>query len=133
MKNVQWVFFITGYLIVCKELEILNDKTDIFVSSFSIVSSSLHCTKKVSTSPVQRIQSLFSSQTKMSEADLLERAETFVSTLMNAAEIDIPNSNGMKVLCNIPSLNISAGVKDIVIRNITDDFWSECINQVNEQ
>jgi hypothetical protein len=86
-------------------------------------------------SDVRYVDVALSSQKATDDSDelfYLERAKTFVHKLMNAVEIEIPNSNGMKVLRNIPSLETYADARDIVIRKITDEFWIECINQVND-
>jgi signal recognition particle GTPase len=39
---------------------------------------------------------------------------------------DIPNSNGMKVLRDVPCL-FTGYTGNIVIRNITEDYWNEVI------
>jgi hypothetical protein len=49
----------------------------------------------------------------------------FISAIMKSYE-DIPNSFGMKVLRGVPGLESDATI-DLVIRNITEDFWKETI------
>ncbi len=60
-----------------------------------------------------------------------QRAETFISTLMNAIEVEIPDSNGMTILPNILSMETFSEPSNIVVRNITDAFWTACIEKVS--
>jgi Retrotransposon hot spot protein len=63
------------------------------------------------------------------EIDAQNRGREFVSSIMNDLE-EIPGSNGMRVMRGVIKLE-SDRKRDIVIRNITQPFWEECIRVVN--
>jgi hypothetical protein len=58
-------------------------------------------------------------------------AQQFVKSIM-ADLMEIPDSNGMKVMNNVVDLE-TGKVQDVVIRRITADFWSECIRLLNDE
>jgi hypothetical protein len=68
-----------------------------------------------------------------------QRAQKFVTSLMNAKYENIPNGKGMKVLRNLMSLEngmVSSNLeyrmdRSIVVRTITKSFWEECIKKVD--
>jgi Retrotransposon hot spot protein len=53
-----------------------------------------------------------------------------VESIMNKDYEKIPNSNGMKVLRNAINLETGKSI-DVVIRNITEDFWQTVIDTTN--
>ena len=56
----------------------------------------------------------------------IKRGQDFVESIMKDYE-DIPSSNGMKVLRN--AMNLETGKSsNVVIRNITEDFWKTVID-----
>jgi len=59
--------------------------------------------------------------------------EDFVKNLKLDENLeDIPNSDGMKVLRNVISLEGKPITKNIVARKITEPFWNACIATVND-
>ena len=56
-------------------------------------------------------------------SEQIQRGQDFVESIMKDYE-DIPNSNGMKVLRN--AMNLETGKSsNVVIRNITENFWKK--------
>jgi hypothetical protein len=58
-------------------------------------------------------------------------AQRFVDALMKAPIYDIPDSDGMKYMSNIPDLETNEDYSNIVIRKMTDAFWDKCIELVD--
>ncbi len=52
---------------------------------------------------------------------------TFFMNLIMKPTIDVPHSNGMKLMRDIPDLETNTNVT-IVLRNVTLRFWQECID-----
>ena len=58
----------------------------------------------------------------------LNRGRDFAASIMKDIE-EIPESNGMRIMRDVMSLE-SGMERDIVIRDITQPYWEECINMV---
>jgi hypothetical protein len=54
----------------------------------------------------------------------------FSTAIMKDYE-DIPNSNGMQVLRNVPN-RVTGNPKNIVLRSITEDFWENVISTTED-
>jgi hypothetical protein len=58
----------------------------------------------------------------------IKRGKAFIKSILQPYE-DIPNSDGMRVLRNVVQLAEGKKVKDVVLRNITEDFWWRIIEE----
>jgi hypothetical protein len=58
-------------------------------------------------------------------------AQTFVDALMHAPLLQIPGSDGMSYLSNIPDLESGDGDRHIVVRKMTRAFWTTCRKMVD--
>ena len=66
-----------------------------------------------------------------SDRDYLNRARDILGSVINKDMIEIPQSNGMRVLSQIPGLDF-VGRYNLVLPGITQRFWEECIRRVTE-
>ena len=64
-----------------------------------------------------------------SQQAALNRGREFVVSIMKDIQ-EIPESNGMRVLPQIPTLDF-IGWYDLVIRDVTQPFWEDCIREVS--
>jgi hypothetical protein len=63
------------------------------------------------------------------EVEQIKRGKIYVDSIIKEYE-DIPNSDGMKFLQGV--VDLEAGTKqDVILRNITEDYWSMVIEQSN--
>ena len=67
-----------------------------------------------------------------SDRDYLNRARDILASVINNKDmIEIPQSNGMRVLSQIPGLDF-IGRYNLVLPGITQRFWEACIRRVTE-
>jgi hypothetical protein len=64
------------------------------------------------------------------ELKAIELGERFIESIFQAYE-DIPNSDGMKVLRNVVPIDEGEEIGDVVLRKITEEFWSKVIAEVD--
>jgi hypothetical protein len=66
------------------------------------------------------------------KVEAIKRGQSFIKSILEPYE-DIPNSNGMKVLRNVVTIGEGKRVKDVVLRNITEAFWSNVIAELEKK